>query len=179
MEFGCSDIESTFVKYNSNCSRTGEFPECCTRSQQKIFTKKREKLEEERHRKLAARRASPLQQMAAIDEVTTQEHLATKDDFKRTSDVETIPVNDGSRHVHFGDEIVTQEFPFARLSSISKLKVKSVSCLFCKMVMNTLCVKIRLKLTNILCLFSDVTSVSSWGQKCYQLYYMIKFLRIV
>jgi len=128
MEFGCSpDIESAIVKYNSNCNTTGEFPECCTRFQQKIFTKEREKLEEKRHYKLAARRASPQKQMAAIDEVTT---LATNDDLNEISNVGTIlPVDDGSRHVHFGDEIVTQEFPFARLNSIGKLKVK-MRCLF-------------------------------------------------
>ena len=143
MEFGCSpDIESTFVKYNSSSNRTGEFPECCTRYQQKIFTKKREKLEEKTRQKLAARRASPPRQMATIDEVMSDKHLATKDDLKRISDMETTLVDDGSRHVHFGDEIVTQEFPFARLNSIGKLKVNRFF-LFYKRDVNVVYVKLR------------------------------------
>jgi len=119
MEFGCSpDIEAAFVRYSN---RTGEFPECCTRYQQKIFTKKREKMEEKSRPKLAARRASPLRQMAPLDKAVSEDDVATKENLKRVSDEQPIAIDDGVRHVHFGDEIVTEEFPFARLNSVGKL----------------------------------------------------------
>ena len=53
MEFGCSaDIELPIVNCNIGAGR--EFPECCTRYQQKIFALKKEKQKEQNcHRPLA------------------------------------------------------------------------------------------------------------------------------
>ena len=108
MEFGCSaDIELPIVNCNIGAGR--EFPECCTRYQQKIFALKKEKQKERNcHRRLANCN------MAS----TTAEYLATKRNITRLSGgsvSSTISYNDGERHVHFGDEIVVQECSIDRL----------------------------------------------------------------
>ena len=112
MEFGCSaDIELPLV--NCNIGAGLEFPECCTRYQQKIFALEKEKQKERNcHRRLAKCN------MASSDRTTAEDYLATKQNITRLSGgsvSSTISYNDRERHVHFGDEIVVQECSIDRL----------------------------------------------------------------
>ena len=115
MEFGCAaDIELPLV--NCNIGARQEFPECCTRYQQKIFALKKEKQKERnRHRRLA--RCN----MAGSD---NKDYLATKENITRLSGgsvSSSNSYNDGERHVHFGDEIVVQECSIDRLYRNGKI----------------------------------------------------------
>lgn len=110
MEFGCTaDIEIPLI--NCNIGAGQEFPECCTRYQQKLFALKKEKQKEQnRHRRARCK-------MAGSDN-TAEDYLATKENITRLSGgsmSSNISYNDGERHVHFGDEIVVQECPIDRL----------------------------------------------------------------
>lgn len=112
MELGCSpDIELPLAECNIGAGE--EFPECCTRYQQKIFAKKREKQRERNHhQRLVAKRG-----MAATEE-TSEERIATKNNITRLpsgSVSSSFSYDDGGKHVHFGDEIVVQECPIDRL----------------------------------------------------------------
>lgn len=116
MEFGCpADIQVPLP----TCS-IREFPECCTRYQQKIFTlKKEQQRERNRHRRL-------VRCNMADSNTTPDEHLATRANITRLpcdSVSSSTSYNDGERHVHFGDEIVVQECPVDRLYRNGKLYV--------------------------------------------------------
>ena len=108
MEFGCAEIPLV----NCNIGAGQEFPECCTRYQQKIFALKKEKQKERNHHRRLARCKM------ADSGNTAEDYLATKENITRLAGESvsyTISYNDGKRHVHFGDEIVVQECPFDRL----------------------------------------------------------------
>jgi len=111
MEFGCSpDIELPLVKCNIGAGR--EFPECCTRYQQKIFALKTEQQRERNHHRLVAKC-----NMASTGGIPG-DYIATKDNMTRlpTESVSSsISFTEGEKHVHFGDEIVVQECPIGRL----------------------------------------------------------------
>ena len=119
MEFGCSaDIELPLATCSIGAGR--EFPECCTRYQQKIFTLKQEKQKEQnRHRRLV--RCN----MAGRDR-TAEDFVATKDNITRLaggSVSSSVSYNEGERHVHFGDEIAVQECSIDRLHRNGELRV--------------------------------------------------------
>ena len=118
MEFGCSpDIELPLA--NCSIGAGQEFPECCTRYQQKIFALKKEKQRERnRHRHL------PRCNMADSGQ-TAEDYLATKDNITRIPDgsVSSYISCDEEKHVHFGDEIVVQECTIDRLHRNGELTV--------------------------------------------------------
>ena len=123
MEFGSSaDIELPLATCSIGAGR--EFPECCTRYQQKIFALKQEKQKERNHHRRLVRCT-----MAESDK-TAKECLATKDSITRLSGgsvSSSISYNDGEKHVHFGDEIVVQECSIDRLHRNGELMVYFVN----------------------------------------------------
>lgn len=120
MELGCSaDIELPLVN-NCNIGAGQEFPECCTRYQQKIFALKKEKQREQNNHKRRLAKCN-----MADNDKTTEEYLATREDITRIASGSMSSsisyYDDGEKHVHFGDELVVQECPIDRLHHYGEL----------------------------------------------------------